>query len=77
MPNDAYAQKLAEVEQLLNDPEVPLDPALVWSLLADILRLSRSQTMDGTAQACGDAPDIIRGSSSPERLEHFLHLGNE
>ena len=36
MPYDDYAHKLAEVDRLLNDPETPLDPAKVWSLLADI-----------------------------------------
>ena len=30
------ARKLDELEHLLNDPEVPLQPARVWSLLAEL-----------------------------------------
>ncbi|MBV9736341.1 MAG: peptide chain release factor 1 [Acidisphaera sp.] len=31
-----YAQKLDELDRLLNDPDVPMEPARVWSLLAEI-----------------------------------------
>ena len=31
-----HAAKLDEVERLLNDPEVIMQPALVWSLLDEI-----------------------------------------
>lgn len=31
-----YEAKLAELDTLLNDPDVPMQPALVWSLLAEI-----------------------------------------
>ena len=31
-----YTTKLAELERLLNDPEVSMDPNRVWSLLAEI-----------------------------------------
>jgi hypothetical protein len=31
-----YARKLDELDRLLNDPEVPMEPAKVWSLLAEI-----------------------------------------
>lgn len=31
-----YSRKLEELDQLLNDPEVPMEPAKVWSLLAEI-----------------------------------------
>ena len=30
-----YEHKLAEIDRLLNDPAVSLDPARVWALLAD------------------------------------------
>jgi len=33
-----YARKLAEVDRLLNDPEVPMRPSEVWALLAEIAR---------------------------------------
>ena len=31
-----YAAKLNEVERLLNDPDTPMEPARVWSLLAEL-----------------------------------------
>lgn len=31
-----YTTKLAELDRLLNDPEVRMDPNRVWSLLAEI-----------------------------------------
>lgn len=36
MTDTDYARKLAELDRLLNDPEVPMEPARVWSLLAEI-----------------------------------------
>jgi hypothetical protein len=36
MTQDDYARKLDELDTLLNDPDVPMDPARVWSLLADL-----------------------------------------
>lgn len=35
--NDAeYAGKLEELDRLLNDPDVPMQPARIWALLADL-----------------------------------------
>jgi ribosomal protein L12E/L44/L45/RPP1/RPP2 len=36
MTQDEHARKLDELDHLLNDPDVPLDPSRVWSLLADL-----------------------------------------
>lgn len=36
MTQDEYARKLEELDHLLNDPDVPMDPSRVWSLLADL-----------------------------------------
>jgi hypothetical protein len=33
-----YAQMLDELDRLLNDPDVPMQPSLVCSLLAEISR---------------------------------------
>jgi hypothetical protein len=33
-----YARKLAEIDRLLNDPDVPMQAARVWELLAEIRR---------------------------------------
>ena len=31
-----YNARLDELDRILNDPEVPMEPARVWSLLAEI-----------------------------------------
>ena len=36
MTQDDAARKLDELDSLLNDPDVPMDPARVWALLADL-----------------------------------------
>ncbi len=32
------AAKLDELDRILNDPDVPMEPARVWALLAEIAR---------------------------------------
>ena len=31
-----YERKLDELDRLLNDPDVPMEPSRVWSLLAEL-----------------------------------------
>lgn len=38
MSDDEYAGKVAELDRILNDCEVPLQPAMVWHLLDEIAR---------------------------------------
>ncbi len=38
MTDTDYDLKLVELDRILNDPEVPMEPARVWSLLAEISR---------------------------------------
>jgi hypothetical protein len=34
-----YAQKLDELDRLLNDPDVPMQPALIWRLLDEVVTI--------------------------------------
>ena len=36
MTDTEYALKLDELDRLLNDPDVQMEPSRVWSLLAEI-----------------------------------------
>lgn len=36
MSDVEYARMLDELDRLLNDPDVPIEPARVWSLLAEL-----------------------------------------
>ena len=38
MTNAEYRSKLEELDRLLNDPDVPMQPDRIWSLLADVSR---------------------------------------
>jgi hypothetical protein len=51
MTEAEYAHKLDELERLLNDPEVQMEPARVWSLLAEISAREKSGT---TLRSSGD-----------------------
>lgn len=36
MSETEYDSKLAQLDRLLNDPDVKMEPALVWSLLEEL-----------------------------------------
>lgn len=36
MTDGDYDQKVEELDRLLNDPDVPMEPGRVWSLLAEL-----------------------------------------
>jgi hypothetical protein len=36
MTDAEYAGKLEELDRLLNDPDVPMQPERIWALLADL-----------------------------------------
>jgi hypothetical protein len=38
MTETDYSRKLDELDRLLNDPDVRLEPARVWALLAEVSR---------------------------------------
>ena len=51
MTETEYAHKMDELERLLNDPEVQMEPARVWSLLAEI---SAREKAGGSPRLAGD-----------------------
>jgi len=36
MTDEDYARKLDEADRVMNDPNVPMQPALIWRLLVEI-----------------------------------------
>jgi hypothetical protein len=46
-----YARRIDELDRLLNDPDVPMEPKKIWSLLAEIAQ-----------RDLGNAPDAAPGS---------------
>jgi hypothetical protein len=49
MTDSEYALKLDELERLLNDPEVQMEPERVWSLLAEIAAREKAAMASGLA----------------------------
>jgi hypothetical protein len=42
MTDGGYARKFDELDRLLNDPDVPMQPDLVWRLLDEMSELLRA-----------------------------------
>ena len=60
-----YARKLHELDRLLNDPDVPMEPSRVWTLLAEISHEARIANCVSTA----DATQAAETSTGDPRLE--------
>lgn len=61
MTETEYASMLDEIERLLNDPDVPMQPARVWSLLAEISHRDVPH---------GDVPHASASGSRPGPTAH-------
>jgi hypothetical protein len=59
MTDSEYASMLDELDRLLNDPDVPMQPSRVWSLLAEI---SRHDIPHGSASGSRLGPTAHRQS---------------
>ena len=46
LTNDDFARTLDELDRLLNDPDVPMEPALIWRLIAEV----SERAWDGTLE---------------------------
>jgi hypothetical protein len=46
MTQQDFDQKLDELDRLLNDPDVRLEPNRVWSLLAEVTRHDMARTAE-------------------------------
>jgi hypothetical protein len=55
MTDAEYRRKLDELDQLLNDPDVPMQPDRIWSILADVSRRDLPQAA-GARSTLSDTP---------------------
>jgi hypothetical protein len=55
MSTAEYSRKLDELDRLLNDPDVPIQPDRIWSLLADVSRHDVASTSVPTMASQNDA----------------------
>jgi hypothetical protein len=46
MTDDIYVRKLELLDRLINDPNIPMQPDLIWSLLDEII-VGPQQDMSG------------------------------
>ena len=71
MTENDYAQTLDELERLLNDPDVPMQPELIWRLLDKVSErdlpggtmLSRIMAASPQAQTAEHVPPMTPGSA--------------
>jgi hypothetical protein len=63
MTESEYEGKLDELDRLLNDPDVPMQPERIWSLLAD---LSHRDLRAGGHTQRGRAEDEARMAQAAE-----------
>ena len=49
MSKAEYHRKLDELDRLLNDPDVPMQPDRIWALLADVSK-PETPTLDHAAE---------------------------
>ena len=49
MTDVEYTRMLDELDRLLNDPDVPIEPARVWSLLAELSQRDMASAAQGGA----------------------------
>jgi hypothetical protein len=50
MTDEDYARKIDELDRLLNDPDVSMQPDRIWSLLADVSH--RDNVVGSLPQTC-------------------------
>ena len=51
MTNDYRSTKLDELDRLLNDPDLPIRPDMVWGLLDEIIRAGYAGCSRGVVEA--------------------------
>ncbi len=49
MTDVEYTRMLDELDRLLNDPDVPIEPSRVWSLLAELSERDMASGAQGAA----------------------------
>lgn len=54
MSTAEYSRKLDELDRLLNDPDVPMQPDRIWSLLADVSRIDATAVIQSSTAALTD-----------------------
>jgi hypothetical protein len=58
LANDDFVRTLDELDRLLNDPDVPMQPALIWRLVAEV----SGRAWDGTLE---DPRQVMRERIAP------------
>lgn len=61
MQQSEYERKLEEIDRLLNDPNVPLNPARIWLLLTEIAQhgpIAGKCRSDADLDGDGKVPEI-------------------
>jgi hypothetical protein len=69
MTSADYVRKLDELDRLLNDPDVPIQPELIWCLLDEVMKWERR--IDASISTGGPVPQSVSSHctrSTPDRV---------
>ena len=71
MSTTEYSRKLDELDRLLNDPDVPMQPDRIWSLLADVSHPEAIQPFASSRFNAGysEPNSILRASFEVLRMD--------
>jgi hypothetical protein len=67
MTEAKHARELAELDRLLNDPDVPLQSARVWALLAEIAQRDHADAGAARPRGGRDGDTAANSSESSRR----------
>jgi hypothetical protein len=74
--SEDYARKLDELDRLLNDPDVPMQPALIWHLLDEVAKWEYNDKLSNGGPGdheCPVAPGANRQTLPASGSRHHAH----
>jgi hypothetical protein len=64
-----YVRKLDELDRLLNDPDVPIQPDLIWFLLDEVMKLEHRIDMS-TGRSIDASVSVLPQHPTDAALRH-------
>lgn len=65
MTDEDYARKLDELDRLLNDPDIPMQPVRIWSLLGELAQCDMQAGVVSTRGGSPQGHQIVSDSNPP------------
>ena len=69
---DCCTTKLDELDRLLNDPDLPLQPDLIWSLLDEVIRADVPAVVAWCRMLLSKPGEMVAQHPRPQKLVQTL-----